>query len=253
MSRTLLFDADSFAYSVACMVETPIHWGDDLWTLHSDAKEAKLQLDNTIKRVVDLIDGTNSLFFLTDGDNFRKAVLPTYKMKRKETRKPTILGELREYLIEKYGAVRWESLEADDVVGIHSTSPTLVKGERVIVSIDKDMKTIPGLVFNPNNADVGIIKITEEQADLYHMTQTLTGDPTDGYSGCPGVGAVKAAKILNVPRADRWNAVLQAFKDAELGEEEALRQARVARILRAGEYDKKTGKVKLWTPQMIQQ
>jgi DNA polymerase-1 len=43
-----------------------------------------------------------------------------------------------------------------------------------------------------------------------------------------------------------WEAVKGAFKKAGFGEQEALCQARVARILRSGEYDKKTGNVKLW-------
>ena len=37
----------------------------------------------------------------------------------------------------------WDRLEADDVMGIMATS-TMLDGEKVIVSEDKDMKTILG-------------------------------------------------------------------------------------------------------------
>ena len=93
------------------------------------------------------------------------------------------------------------------------------------------------------------------------MTQTLTGDATDGYKGCPSVGAVGAKKILDDALAlaksndhekfnnwYMWIAVVKAFEKAGLGEEEALVQARVARILRTPEYDHKKRKVKLWSP-----
>ena len=75
----------------------------------------------------------------------------------------------------------------------------------------------------------------------------------DGYSGCPGIGPKRAARILDGVFGDPggpgdWDAVVKTYVKAGLSEEEALVQARVARILRWGEYDRKKGKVKLWNP-----
>jgi DNA polymerase-1 len=81
------------------------------------------------------------------------------------------------------------------------------------------------------------------------MIQTLTGDTVDGYSGVPKVGAVTANKMLadkDMPVKDMWEIVVKAYEKAGMNEQDALQQARVARILRHGEYDKKTGEVKLW-------
>mgnify|MGYP003316371416 CR=1 FL=1 len=45
-----------------------------------------------------------------------------------------------------------------------------------------------------------ILKVTnrydEHKADYWHMHQTLTGDVSDNYKGCPTVGAKTASKIL---------------------------------------------------------
>jgi DNA polymerase-1 len=60
------------------------------------------------------------------------------------------------------------------------------------------------------------------------------------------VGPVKAERIL--AHQDHWNAVLNAYEKAGLSEQDALVQARVARILRASDYDFKERKVKLWEP-----
>jgi DNA polymerase-1 len=49
-----------------------------------------------------------------------------------------------------------------------------------------------------------------------------------------------------MPVKDMWKIVVKAYEKAGMNEQDALQQARVARILRHGEYDKKTGEVKLW-------
>jgi DNA polymerase-1 len=144
------------------------------------------------------------------------------------------------------------SLEGDDVLGILATHPALVKGDRIVVSIDKDMNTIPGLHLNYGHArgsedwEQHIRVVTEEMADRYHLYQTLTGDSTDGYPGCPGIGPVKAERIL--AESPTWSAVVKAYKDAGLGQAVALQNARVARICRHTDYDFKKKEVVLWHP-----
>ena len=75
--------------------------------------------------------------------------------------------------------------------------------------------------------------------------QTLIGDIADGYKGCPGIGAVKAKKLLD--EAPVWATVKDAYEKAGLTEEDALQQARMARILRSSDYP--DGQVKLWSPE----
>jgi DNA polymerase-1 len=99
--------------------------------------------------------------------------------------------------------------------------------------------------------------ITEIEADAYHMEQTLTGDAVDGYKGCPGVGPANAARIIGYAlvgtpeekqRWTMWAGVLRAFEAKKLTLEDALVQARVARICRHTDYDYQRKEVKLWEP-----
>ena len=46
------------------------------------------------------------------------------------------------------------------------------------------MRQIPGKLYDFNET----IDITPEEGAMWHLTQTLSGDNTDGYSGVPGIG-----------------------------------------------------------------
>ena len=47
---------------------------------------------------------------------------------------------------------------------------------------------------------------------------------------------------------DMWEGVSEAFLKSGQGEQEAIKNCRMARILRDGEYKKKKQEVVLWTP-----
>ena len=73
------------------------------------------------------------------------------------------------------------------------------------------------------------------------------GDTVDNYKGCPKVGAVTAEKILNEAKGeDLWQTVVNKYLKAGMTEEDAILNARMARILRKDEYDLVTHKIKLW-------
>jgi DNA polymerase-1 len=128
-------------------------------------------------------------------------------------------------------------------MGIISTAN---KGVYRICSIDKDMQQIPGAHYNWNTGKKFVV--TKEDADWSFYMQILTGDPGDGYTGIPGIGKVKAAKILLARPENLWGAIVDAYAASGLTEADALQQARVARILRHGEYNFVTEEIKLWTP-----
>ena len=81
---------------------------------------------------------------------------------------------------------------------------------------------------------------------MWFYTQVLTGDSTDNYPGCPGIGPKKAADILNKELS--WTSVVNAYLKAGLTEEDALLQARMARILQASDWNSKQQEPILWTP-----
>lgn len=244
--RVLLIDGDILLYKIALNNEIDTHWGDGLWTLHCDEKVCKADVDAVIDDLGSSLSADDYVVTLTDANNFRKDVLPSYKSNRREKRKPMVLKALREYVMEKHNGVSWKNLEADDVMGIMATEPS--DEERILVSIDKDMRTIP---CNLSQDGMTVEQIPEKIANYNFMIQTIMGDKTDGYDGIDGVGIKTAEKLLlkytNVPLLDLWKIVKGIYKEKGYTQKEALQQARVAHILRHGEYNKKTGKVKLWT------
>lgn len=247
MKRTILIDGDIALYEVTMACEYAVDWGDDMWTLHSDLKTAKERFDCWVLNIQEKTEADKAVIALSGRNNWRKDVLPTYKHNRKSKRKPLIFKALKDYVSTAYKTYQYDNLEADDVLGLLAGSPGLgnIKGEKVIVTIDKDLMTIPGYHYYPNKPDDGLIQVSEEQADYNHLLQSLTGDAVDGYSGCPGIGPVRAGRVLEYAC---WGAVVEAYETAGLTEEDALIQARVARILRWGEYDIKKEEVRLWNP-----
>lgn len=253
MKRVLLIDGDILVYQVASAAEKPFDWGDDLWTLHSDMNEALPTLEAKIGEIKNELKADHIVFALTTTTrNFRKDVYPKYKANRKAVRKPLVWKPLREYLHANYETFERDGLEGDDCLGILVTSKfafTKEYGddvEKILVSIDKDFKTIPCKYWHMQKREM--IEITEAQADYFFMYQTLTGDTTDGYPGCPGVGPKNAERILADvnDNGEMWKRVVAAYKEKGLGEGVALQMARCARILRHEDYDFKNKKPKLW-------
>ena len=246
-NRILLIDADVLAYEAASACEKAVEYEPGYWTWYCDFNEVVDTFDASVAKIKETLKGDEVKLCLTDSEgNFRKRILPTYKGKRSSIKKPLVLKPFKEFLIEKRGAYFRPGLEGDDCLGILATWPKL-EGEKIIVSVDKDMKSVPGKIARwPSKA---ITTVTREEADRFHLFQTLTGDQTDGYSGCPGIGPKKAEGILNaVPVEEAWPLVVTAFNKAGLSEEEALVQARVARILRAEDYDFQRKEPILWQP-----
>lgn len=242
-----LIDGDIVAYQAATVSEKETDWGEGLWTLHAFEEDAMKAFETSLNGILNKVGTDSFVILLTDSkSNWRKDVLPTYKSNRSGTRKPMLLPFIRRWAQDRYVCDMKPTLEGDDLLGIMATAEPA--GDYVICTIDKDLKTIPGKHYNFGKGE--FFEIDEDTASYWHMIQTLTGDTTDGYSGCPGVGIKTAEKLLlGVDPKDYWGVVVKAYNKAGLGEEEALTQARVARILRASEYDNDKGTVKLWEPQ----
>lgn len=233
----LLIDADIVAFKATASAETPVNWGDGHWTLHCFEDDVALRIDEQITKLVDEAPVQDCILALSDtNENFRKKVAPYYKANRKDVRKPMLLPWARQYMMDKYNTIIYKGLEADDVLGILGSNSS----ETVIWSEDKDLLTIPAKHW----IDGEVFEQDEAGADYNFYYQTLVGDNTDNYKGCPKVGSVTAHKLLGVNSS--WDTVVEAFAKQGLSETVAIEQARLARILRDGEYDTDTGKVKLW-------
>jgi DNA polymerase-1 len=170
--------------------------------------------------------------------NFRKVLCPTYKAHRPPS--PPILGEVIKELKAKMPHMQIDGLEADDVIGILHTSQ--VYGPTRVVTIDKDMKTLPGWLINPDDILRHQQPITQEEADRTWFQQAVIGDTADGFKGIPKCGPKAADKIFG------WDDVLEMGLDKGMDEDYLILQARLARILRRDDYDKESNSIRLWHP-----
>jgi len=241
MPRTLLIDGDIVVYRYSSIVEHEVDWGDDVWSLWADAKEAKQLILQYLEILKDMTEADDFIVCFSDKDNFRKTVYPDYKHNRKGKRKPVCYKACLEWMEKEFKSCTMPTLEGDDVMGILATSGKY--DDPVIVSEDKDMKTVPCLLWRGGEMS----RVSEKDADYYHLYQTLVGDTTDGYGGLRGTGDKRATQLLKDEGAT-WNTVVKAYEKAGYTEEDALVQARLARILRHTDYDHKKKEPILWTP-----
>jgi 5'-3' exonuclease len=255
MNKLLLIDGDEFIFRATAALEREIKWDEDNHVLYANEAQAWDNLKGMLRRIFERFETDAHWLCFTTSPNFRTVLIdPTYKNNRVASRKPMCYAALRERVEGAYNVRAVPGLEADDVMGILATMPS--KRQRIIVSQDKDMKTIPTTVWDGKDLHV----IGEIEADYKHMFQTLVGDTSDGYKGCPKVGPVKAEKILAKAHDDcgdygccpdnppLWPRVVATYKKYGLTETDALTQARLARILRHSDWDNEKKEPILWTP-----
>lgn len=235
---TLIIDADLPLYQALVNAESEVEFDEDMWMLTSDHRKARTQFNDRIEYLIKTADATEYILAFSDTDNFRKDVYPLYKSNRKAIRKPLGFKDFKAEMMEAYNHVTMPRLEADDVVGILGTSIQ----DAVIFSEDKDLMQIPCLHLIEEDT----VEVTKAEGDRFHLMQSLTGDAVDGYPGCPGVGKVKAERMLEADCS--WQTVVDAYTKAGLTEAHALVQARVARILRASDWDDEKKEPILWSP-----
>ncbi len=235
----LLCDADFIVYKSCAAAETEIDFGNDVILVTSNFSDAYSATHRELTKIKNKF-GTFSdiILFFSDSQNFRKKILPEYKGHRNR-KKPCGYKRVIEELKKEYKVIMKPTLEADDTMGIYATKYP----GNCIVSPDKDMKQIPGQLYNLDET----FTVSPEDGAKWHLIQALAGDQTDGYAGVPGIG-VKRAVSLFEEHGYSWKTVVKAFKEKGLTEEDALVNARLARILTADDYDFQTKQPILWTP-----
>ena len=233
----LLIDADYIVYKACAAAEDEINFGDDVILVVSKFSEAMKNVERDLTRIKTefMWDTPDMILFFSDSKNFRKKIFPDYKGHRNR-KKPCGYRRVISELGKRYELIRLPELEADDAMGIYATEHP----GNIIVSPDKDMRQIPGMLYDMKET----VTIEPEEGRRWHLIQSLAGDQTDGYGGCPGIG-VKRAVTLFEEGGYNWDVVVKAFKAKELGEDVALMNAQLAKILTNTEYD---GQVIPWHP-----
>ena len=233
----LLIDADFTVYKCCAAAESEIDFGDDVIVVTSTFKDAYSCVKRELNKISNKFgDFDEMILFFSDSKNFRKDIQKDYKGHRNR-KKPCGYRRVINKLTEEYQVIKMPTLEADDAMGIYATK----NPGNIIVSPDKDMKQIPGKLYNFDES----FTVIKSEGAKWHLVQSMAGDNTDGYAGVPGIG-VKRAVALFEEKGYSWKTVVEAFKEKGLSEEVALTNARLARILTKEDYDFEKGEPILW-------
>lgn len=206
------------------------------------AKQAIYNVRDSLLRISKKLDTDNLVLPLGDigVPDFRRklATLIPYKEKRKSQPTPFYMNEVRQYLIDKWGAYIVKDIEVDDELGIlqcNSTTPT------VICSVDKDLDGIPGWHFNYVTGeyyltqDPGDLRLVEHVSKsgkkskklkggglLWFYAQLLLGDSADDIPHMKGYGPVtKVYPLLEgvTTEFEMFKIVYKCYKeDGNLGD-----------------------------------
>ena len=235
----LLIDADFIVYKACAATESEVDFGNDVILVTSNFSDAYNTTSRELSKIKNKFGSFSSMIlFFSDSENFRKKILADYKGHRNR-KKPCGYKRVINALRKEYKVIIKPGLEADDSMGIYSTK---FPGN-CIVSPDKDMKQIPGQLYNFDD----VFTVSKEEGAKWHLIQSMAGDQTDGYSGVPGIG-VKRAEALFTEHGYNWKTVVKAFEDKGLTEDDALINARLARILTVDDYDSTKKEPILWNP-----
>ena len=235
----LLIDADFIVYKNCAATESEVDFGNDVILVTSNFSDAYTATSRELTRIKNKFGSfSDMILFFSDSENFRKKILPEYKGHRNR-KKPCGYKRVINALREEYKVIIKPTLEADDAMGIYATKYT----GNMIVSPDKDMRQIPGQLYNFDE----VFTVSKEDGAKWHLIQTMAGDQTDGYKGLEGVG-VKRATTLFEEKGYSWKTVVDAFNEKGYTQVTALANAQLARILTVDDYDFKRKEPILWTP-----
>jgi len=243
---TLLIDADWLVYNSCCACEEDTRWNEWQHQLTSDVRDCLSLIENRLDVYKNIAQDKHDIVMcFTSYPTFRHEIFPDYKINRIGKRKPLALKHTINKVKERYECITYPNLEGDDVLGLLATNGRY--DNPIIVSVDKDMRTIPCKLL----AAEEIEHITEKKATRHWFEMSLAGDAGDGILGIKGMGMVTASKTLaDTPDTKEalWSKVQETYTKKGYTIADAILNARLTRILREGDYNYQTGEVKLWNP-----
>jgi DNA polymerase-1 len=253
----LLIDADMLLYKFGFRNQEIVEWSNGAVTEKVDFFGAVDEIKKFTSELLTKTGCTQPIYCLSSKSNFRHKILDTYKHNRDHSKRPILFGELKKYMRDNFRVKSFFGLEADDVMGILSTRNP---GKYCIATLDKDLRQIPGWHFNWKKEEEPV-KVTHFEGECLFYRQVLMGDSVDGYGGCPRIGKVKSARIIDscihlseeypngyIDPLEVWEVIKETYAKAGLDEEYILQQARMARILQSCDFEWSTKKPILWTP-----
>jgi 5'-3' exonuclease len=184
-----LFDADSLVWASSYGVEEDI---DLAIEKYNDS------FTNIIYDLNEIYDISEVITFNNSKGNFRKILDTNYKANRKSSGMPSVLTQLHDYVTQTYNSVSKYSLETDDLVATYWNNIAKEDGRDtvIIVSIDKDYKQLPALIYNYHYKHRCVYDIEPVEALYNFYEQMIIGDSIDNVNYCKGYGKKYAEKLL---------------------------------------------------------
>ena len=191
----LLVDADSLIFA-SC------YSNDKQAQFYEDIEDAINKFDQQFMKIVndleDRFEIEKVITFNGSKGNFRKKITPVYKANRKKQDLPPLLHDMHEYVKKQYNSVYGYGLETDDLVSKYwfTLSKEIGRENVIIVSIDKDYKQFPALIYNYHYNHREIIDVTPEEAMFNFYSQMIEGDTADNVNYFKGKGKKFAENYL---------------------------------------------------------
>ena len=243
---TLLIDADWLVYNSCCACEEDTRWNEWQHQLTSDVRDCLSLIENRLDVYKNIAQDKHDIVMcFTSYPTFRHEIFPEYKINRIGKRKPLALKHTINKVKERYECITYPNLEGDDVLGLLATNGRY--DNPIIVSVDKDMRTIPCKLLAAEEVE----HITQKKANRHWFEMSMAGDAGDGIQSIKGMGMVTASKTLaDTPDTIEalWDKVSKTYIKKGHTLADAILNARLTRILREGDYNYQTGEVNLWKP-----
>lgn len=192
----LLIDADSLIFASCYRKrETP---DDELY--YTEIEDSRNKFDQQFMKIVNDLEEKypidKVLTFSGSKGNFRKLITKKYKANRKKQELPPLLNEMHQFVKDHYDSIWGYGVETDDMVARYwkQISDDIGRDEVMIVSIDKDYKQFPCLMYNYHYKHKEILDISEEEAMYNFYEQMIVGDTADNVNYFKGKGKKFAEK-----------------------------------------------------------
>ena len=186
----LLIDADSLVF--ASCYRAKDEENDDLF--YRDIKDSIAKFDEQYMKIVndleDQYEIDKVITFNGSKGNFRKLITPVYKANRKKQELPPLLHDMHQYVKDTYNSIFGYGIETDDIVARYwyTLIQDIGRDNVMIVSIDKDYKQFPCLMYNYHYKHKVVLDITKDEALYNFYEQMIMGDTADNVNYFKGKG-----------------------------------------------------------------
>tara|TARA_R110000782_G_scaffold40130_1_gene92717 strand:+ start:1650 stop:2366 length:717 start_codon:yes stop_codon:yes gene_type:complete len=196
----LLVDADSLIFASCYRSKNEKKDNDEKF--YTDIKDSISKFDQQYMKIVNDLEELYTIekvvTFNGCKGNFRKQLTKTYKANRKNQTLPTLLHDMHQYVKDNYDSKYGYGIETDDLVARYwkQLSDQFGRDNVMIVSIDKDYKQFPCLIYNYHYKHKTILDINESEAMYNFYEQCIIGDGADNVNYFKGKGKKFAEKYF---------------------------------------------------------